>query len=96
MSPSAHRTTQRLNERTEAPDPEMDDLEMHDHAWRVVSEVHSRGHCLRLVYRCDLCTATWTTSRISSPWPPRRLHWVPSGHATARLAGLRCWGGARR
>ena len=61
MRPSAHSIQQRLNERNESPDPEMNDLEMHDHAWRVVSEVHSRGHCLRLVYQCDLCSATWTT-----------------------------------
>lgn len=33
----------------------------HDHAWRLVSEVHSRGHRIRLVYRCDLCAVTWTT-----------------------------------
>jgi hypothetical protein len=33
----------------------------HDHAWRVVSEVHSRGRRIRLVYRCDLCSVTWTT-----------------------------------
>jgi hypothetical protein len=35
--------------------------ETHDHAWRVVGEVHSRGRTIRLVYRCDLCAVTWTT-----------------------------------
>ena len=49
-------SAQSAEERTE-----QHDHEMHDHAWRVVNEVHSRGHRLRLVYRCDLCTATWTT-----------------------------------
>jgi hypothetical protein len=55
------RSAQSSEERTKPHDPELHDLEMHDHAWRVVSEVHSRGHRLRMVYRCDLCTATWTT-----------------------------------
>jgi hypothetical protein len=55
------RSAQDTEERAETHDPELHDFEMHDHAWRVVSEVHSRGHRLRLVYRCDLCTATWTT-----------------------------------
>ena len=55
------RSDESTEERTDTRNPEQRDLEMHDHAWRVVSEVHSRGHRLRLVYRCDLCTATWTT-----------------------------------